>query len=103
MGAWVVWLVWANAALAIVRVSAVAVAAAIANFFIRVTPVLLESLLRVVLSAGLPERVRTLCQLATKKQIPINQQLNKNDNFRNHAKCMSATLSTCKLRVLTQA
>jgi hypothetical protein len=49
-----------------VRVSAVAVAAAIANFFIRVTPVFLESLLD-FFSAGLPERVRTLCQLATKK------------------------------------
>jgi hypothetical protein len=39
------WLVCANAALAMVRVSAVAAAAAIANFFIRVTPVFLESLL----------------------------------------------------------
>jgi hypothetical protein len=39
--------------LAMVRVNAVAAAAAIANFFIRVTPVFLENLL-IVLSAGLP-------------------------------------------------
>jgi hypothetical protein len=45
-----------------VRVSAVAAAAVIANFFIRVTPVFLESLLR-VLSAGLLEILRTLCQV----------------------------------------
>jgi hypothetical protein len=53
-------------------------------------------------SAGLLRECERCANFETDNKF-INQQLRKIAIFRNHAKCMTLKISTCKLRVLPQA